>query len=62
MSRGKTAAALLLAMMLLSATAVAQRWRVAIEPNLQYDAQFTFARIRYTVYGRSGWEFDYPAM
>lgn len=36
--------------------------RPVIEPNLAYDGRFTFARIRYTVYGRSGWEFDYPAM
>ncbi len=33
-----------------------------IEPNVPYDGRFTFARIRYTVYGRSGWEFDYPRM
>lgn len=45
-----------------AAVASAQRWRVRIEPNVPYDAQFTFVRIRYTVYGRSGWEFDYPAM
>ena len=32
------------------------------EPNVPYDGRFTFARIRYTVYGRSGWEFDYPQM
>ena len=32
------------------------------EPNVPYDGRFTFVRIRYTVYGRSGWEFDYPAM
>ena len=32
------------------------------EPNVPYDGRFTFARIRYTVYRRSGWEFDYPAM
>ena len=32
------------------------------EPNVPYDGRFTFARIRYTVYGRSGWEFDYPDM
>jgi hypothetical protein len=32
------------------------------EPNVPYDGRFTFARIRYTVYGRSGWEFDYPRM
>ena len=44
--------------------AEAQRWnrRARIEPNLPYDGQFTFARIRYTVYRRSGWEFDYPTM
>ena len=32
------------------------------EPNVRYDGRFTFARIRYTVYRRSGWEFDYPTM
>ncbi|MBI3983089.1 MAG: DUF4159 domain-containing protein [Gemmatimonadetes bacterium] len=38
-------------------------WRFAgLEPNVPYDGRFTFARIRYTVYGRSGWEFDYPTM
>ncbi|MGH7560888.1 MAG: DUF4159 domain-containing protein [Gemmatimonadales bacterium] len=37
-------------------------WRVQIEPNIPYDGRVTFARIRYTVYGRSGWEFDYPTM
>jgi hypothetical protein len=42
--------------------AVAQRWRVMVEPNVAYDGQFTFVRVRYTVHGRSGWEFDYPAM
>ncbi|MEZ5315899.1 MAG: DUF4159 domain-containing protein [Vicinamibacterales bacterium] len=36
--------------------------RVRIEPNVPYDGRFTFARVRYTVYGRSGWEFDYPTM
>ena len=36
-----------------------QMW---IEPNVAYDGRFTFARIRYTVYGRSGWEYDYPTM
>lgn len=42
----------------------AQRFqRFEIEPNVSYDGRFTFARIRYTVYGRrSGWEFDYPRM
>jgi hypothetical protein len=48
--------------MLTTAVADAQRWRLQIEPNVDYDAQFTFVRIRYTVHGRSGWEFDYPAM
>lgn len=42
-------------------TVAGQRW-VGIEPNVGYDGRFTFARIRYTVYRRSGWEFDYPAM
>jgi hypothetical protein len=36
--------------------------RPVLEPNLPYDGRFTFARIRYTVYRRSGWEFDYPEM
>jgi hypothetical protein len=42
----------------------AQRWGrgIRLEPNVSYDGRFTFARIRYTVYGRSGWEFDYPTM
>jgi hypothetical protein len=42
----------------------AQRFgrRIEIEPNGVYDGRFTFARIRYTVYRRSGWEFDYPTM
>jgi len=35
---------------------------VYLEPNVPYDGRFTFARIRYTEYGRSGWEFDYPTM
>ena len=43
------------------AAAVAQRW-MRIEPNVAYDGKFTFVRIRYTVYRRSGWEFDYPTM
>jgi hypothetical protein len=43
--------------------AALQRWRgVVWEPNVPYDGKFTFARIRYTVYGRSGWEYDYPTM
>ena len=37
--------------------------RFVWEPNVPYDGKFTFARLSYTVYGgRSGWEFDYPAM
>jgi hypothetical protein len=41
----------------------AQRWRrMEIEPNAAYDGRFTFARIRYQVQWRSGWEFDYPTM
>lgn len=42
--------------------ASAQRRGIFIEPNAQYDGRFTFVRLRYRVYGRSGWEFDYPAM
>ena len=55
---------LLFALPLLAATTMAaQRWRrMEIEPNVPYDGRFTFARIQYTVHGRSGWEFDYPAM
>ncbi|MBL0170347.1 MAG: DUF4159 domain-containing protein [Gemmatimonadaceae bacterium] len=44
-----------------AAIAGSQR-RVYIEPNAPYDGRFTFVRLRYTVYNRSGWEFDYPAM
>ncbi len=43
------------------AAARAQRW-MRFEPNAQYDGRFTFVRIKYTVYRRSGWEFDYPTM
>ena len=32
------------------------------EPNVPYDGKFTFARLSYTIYGRGGWEYDYPAM
>ena len=35
---------------------------MVFDPNVPYDGRFTFARIRYTVYRRSGWEFDYPTM
>lgn len=48
---------------LVPANQVASQWRrVVIEPNLPYDGRFTFARIRYSVQWRSGWEFDYPTM
>ena len=36
--------------------------RVRVEPNLPYDGEFTFVRLRYTNFGPSGWAFDYPAM
>jgi hypothetical protein len=36
---------------------------VTEEANVPYDGRFTFARLRYEVHGgRSGWEYDYPAM
>ena len=54
------AAGLLLAGALLQAQGFR---RFVWEPNVPYDGKFTFARISYTVYGgRSGWEYDYPAM
>jgi hypothetical protein len=53
----------LLLLFVVAAPLLAQRWRrFAIEPNVPYDGRFTFVRIRYTVHGRSGWEFDYPEM
>jgi hypothetical protein len=48
---------------LAAASAGAQRgfFRTSIEPNAEYDGQFTFVRLRYT--GWSGrWIADYPAM
>jgi hypothetical protein len=33
-----------------------------VEPNVPYDGEFTFVRLRYTNFGPSGWAFDYPAM
>jgi hypothetical protein len=54
---------LLFALLILAAMPVAAQWRRFVaEPNVPYDGRFTFARIRYTVHGRSGWEFDYPEM
>ena len=53
----------LLLALLLAVPLLAQGWRrMVVEPNVPYDGRFTFARIRYTVHGRSGWEFDYPEM
>ena len=61
------ALALALAGLAVPAQAQRERWGngwlgVTVEPNVPYDGRFTFARIRYTVYGRSGWQFDYPQM
>jgi hypothetical protein len=54
------------AALLLPLALAAQRFRgggrVYIEPNVPYDGRFTFARIRYEVRWRSGWEYDYPTM
>jgi hypothetical protein len=60
----RRSALLLAGLCVLAATAAgAQRWRrLEVEPNVPYDGRFTFARIRYTEHGRSGWEFDYPQM
>ncbi|MEO8624875.1 MAG: DUF4159 domain-containing protein, partial [bacterium] len=53
----------IVAIVVLATSAQSQRGpRVRIEPNAPYDGRFTFVRLRYTVYGHSGWEFDYPAM
>jgi hypothetical protein len=54
----------LLALLVSAQAAEGQRFGrgMVFEPNTHYDGRFTFARIRYTVYGRSGWEFDYPTM
>jgi hypothetical protein len=47
--------------MTVAARAGAQR-RLYVEPNAKYDGRYAFVRLRYRVYGRSGWEFDYPQM
>jgi hypothetical protein len=39
-----------------------RRSRIQVEPNAPYDGKYAFVRLRYQVYNRSGWEFDYPAM
>ena len=55
--------ALLAIALVMAVPLLAQGWRrMVVEPNVAYDGRFTFARIRYTVHGRSGWEFDYPEM
>ncbi len=46
----------------LSAQRFGGQRRMFVEPNAVYDGRYTFVRLRYTVYRRSGWEFDYPAM
>jgi hypothetical protein len=48
----------------LGSVAQGQRFRreIYVEPNIPYDGRFTFARLRYQVVRRSGWEFDYPEM
>ncbi len=47
----------------LTATRLYSQRRIFIEPNAAYDGRYTFVRLRYnTSRGRSGWEFDYPAM
>ena len=48
---------------LAGARAGAQRgyFRNYIEPNAEYDGQFTFVRLRYTGWS-SRWIADYPAM
>jgi hypothetical protein len=64
MSRRRLVLCIIGVMGALTATAglaVSQRG-MFIEPNIGYDGRFTFVRLRYTVYNRSGWEFDYPAM
>jgi hypothetical protein len=63
---GLTAVASLLVLGTISAAVTLttqRRWRgFYLEPNVPYDGRFTFARIRYADYYRSGWEYDYPAM
>lgn len=60
MTRAVRATLLVLA---LGAVPLLAQWRrIVVEPNLPYDGRFTFARIRYPVRYRSGWEFDYPTM
>ena len=50
--------------LLAASTASTQGFRQFVwEPNVPYDGKFTFARLSYSVIGgRSGWEYDYPAM
>jgi hypothetical protein len=55
-------ATFVLALVALASVVVGAQRRYYIEPNARYDGRFTFVRLRYTVYTRSGWEFDYPQM
>ena len=66
---GRVGLALTAAVLLTTAAALAgslleqRRGRgVFLEPNLAYDGRFTFARVRYSNYYGSGWEYDYPFM
>ena len=61
MRTGRWIVAAIATLAITASTASSQR-RIYIEPNAPYDGRFTFVRLQYTVYGRSGWEFDYPAM
>ena len=61
----QSAAALVVALAVMTLPASAQRgrgFRISEEPNAAYDGRFTFVRLRYTVYTAAGWAFDYPAM
>jgi len=62
--RALRVAAVFATVFVVAQTAASGQWgrRVRLEPNIAYDGRFTFARIRYTVHRRSGWEFDYPTM
>ncbi len=59
---GAIAGTMVLALIALTASRLHSQRRVFVEPNAEYDGRYTFVRLRYTVYRRSGWEFDYPAM
>ncbi len=52
--------ALVLAFLISADHAASQRRRAWVEPNVAYDGQYTFVRLRYD--GHPGWSYDYPAM